>query len=70
MADGLRRRRVRHPVRPGGVPRAGPPGTLGAYVGRSALKDGRGTMVDWRYVDGAAALPGDAEVRALRPAEG
>ena len=42
--------------------------TLGAYVGRLGLKNGRGTMVDWRYVDGASVLPGDAEVRTLRPA--
>ncbi len=42
--------------------------TLGAYVGRLGLKDGRGTMVDWRYVDGAAALPGDDMVRTLRTA--
>ncbi len=40
--------------------------TLGAFVGRLALKNGRGTMVDWRYVDGAAALPSDAEVKKLR----
>ena len=43
--------------------------TLGTYVGRTALKDGKGTMVDWRYVDGAAALPGDDVVRKLRPGE-
>lgn len=42
--------------------------TLGTYVGRTALKDGHGVMVDWRYVDGATALPGDDAVRALRPA--
>jgi branched-chain amino acid transport system substrate-binding protein len=42
--------------------------TLGTYVGRTALRDGKGVMVDWRYVDGAAALPPDAEVRKLRPA--
>ena len=41
--------------------------TLGAFVGRIALKDGRGTMVEWRYADGAALLPGDEEVRRLRP---
>lgn len=41
--------------------------TLGTFVGRTALKAGRGTMVDWRYVDGAAALPPDDEVRKLRP---
>ncbi len=43
-------------------------GTLGTYVGRTALKGGKGTMIDWRYVDGAAALPPDDEVRKMRPA--
>jgi branched-chain amino acid transport system substrate-binding protein len=42
--------------------------TLGTFVGRTALRNGRGTMVNWRYVDGAAALPPDDEVRKLRPA--
>ncbi len=42
--------------------------TMGAFVGTLALKDGRGTMTNWRYVDGANALPGDAEVKKLRPA--
>lgn len=40
--------------------------TLGTYVGKTALKDGRGVMVDWRYVSGADALPSDAEVKKLR----
>jgi branched-chain amino acid transport system substrate-binding protein len=42
--------------------------TLGTYVGKTALKDGKPVMVDWRYIDGAAALPSDAEVRKMRPA--
>ncbi len=42
-------------------------GTLGTYVGRTAMKNGKGIMVDWRYVDGAAAMPTDEEVRKLRP---
>ena len=42
--------------------------TLGTFVGRTALKDGHGVMVDWHYVDGANALPPDAEVRKMRPA--
>jgi branched-chain amino acid transport system substrate-binding protein len=42
--------------------------TLGAFVGKIALKDGRGTMTDFHYVDGASVLPSDAEVRKLRPA--
>ncbi len=41
--------------------------TMGAYVGRTALKDGAGTMVDWRYLDGADYLPPDDEVRKMRP---
>jgi branched-chain amino acid transport system substrate-binding protein len=41
--------------------------TMGAYVGRIAVKDGHGTMVDWRYVDGADVMPSDEEIAALRP---
>jgi len=41
--------------------------TMGAYVGRTALKGGKGTMVDWRYADGAKYLPSDEVVRTLRP---
>jgi branched-chain amino acid transport system substrate-binding protein len=43
--------------------------TLGAFVGRLDLKDGRGLMVDWRYVDGKDYMPPDAVVRKRRPAE-
>jgi branched-chain amino acid transport system substrate-binding protein len=41
--------------------------TMGAYVGRTAVKDGKGVMVDWRYADGKDYLPSDADVKALRP---
>ena len=41
--------------------------TMGAYVGKIALKDGKGIMVDWTYEDGAAYLPSDGEVKKLRP---
>jgi len=40
--------------------------TMGAYVGFTALKDGKGVMVDWEYLDGKDFLPGDAEVKKLR----
>lgn len=40
--------------------------TMGAYVGRTALKDGRGIMVDWRYADGADYMPSDAEIKKMR----
>jgi branched-chain amino acid transport system substrate-binding protein len=43
--------------------------TMGAYVGKLAQRGGKGTMVDWRYADGARYLPPDAEVRRRRPAE-
>jgi branched-chain amino acid transport system substrate-binding protein len=42
--------------------------TLGAFVGRTAVRNGRGVMVDWRYADGAKYLPSDAVVKTLRPA--
>ncbi len=45
-------------------------GTLGTFVGKTAVKDGKGEMVDWRYADGAAYLPTDPEVKALRPSAG
>ena len=41
--------------------------TMGAYVGRTAVKDGKGVMVDWRYADGKDFLPPDDVVRKLRP---
>jgi branched-chain amino acid transport system substrate-binding protein len=41
--------------------------TLGAYVGKTALKDGKGVMVDSAYKKGSDYLPGDAEVEKLRP---
>jgi len=40
--------------------------TFGAFVGRTALRGGEGTMVDWHYIDGQDAQPSDAEVRKLR----
>jgi len=43
--------------------------TMGAFVGKTGVKDGKPTMVDWRYADGAAYLPPDDVVRTLRPAE-
>jgi branched-chain amino acid transport system substrate-binding protein len=40
--------------------------TMGAYVGYTALRDGRGVMVDWKYADGKDFLPGDDLVRRWR----
>ncbi|WGF88204.1 ABC transporter substrate-binding protein [Marinivivus vitaminiproducens] len=41
--------------------------TLGAFVGKLGVVDGKPTMVDWRYADGALYQPSDEEVRKLRP---
>ena len=41
--------------------------TMGAFVGRTVLKNGKGAMVDWHYADGAKYLPSDEVVRTLRP---
>ncbi len=41
--------------------------TMGAYVGKLALEKGKGTMVDFKYVDGASVLPNDADTKKLRP---
>ncbi|MGE5765800.1 MAG: ABC transporter substrate-binding protein [Bacteroidota bacterium] len=44
--------------------------TMGAWVGKTAVKDGKGVMVDWRYEKGDDYMPSDEEVKKLRPAEG
>ncbi len=41
--------------------------TLGAYVGKTAVKDGKGVMVDSVYRDGKDFLPSEEDVAKLRP---
>ncbi|MBL6080570.1 ABC transporter substrate-binding protein [Belnapia sp. T18] len=41
--------------------------TMGAFVGRTVLKNGKGAMAEWRYADGKDYLPSDDVVRTLRP---
>ena len=43
--------------------------TLGLYVGRTAVKDDKGVMTSYEYLDGAAFQLGDDEVRRRRPAK-
>ena len=43
--------------------------TMGAYVGKTALRMGKGVMVDFTYRDGAKYQPSDAEVKRLRKDE-
>lgn len=41
--------------------------TMGAYVGYTALKNGKGIMRNWHYADGKDYLPDNAEVLKIRP---
>ena len=41
--------------------------TLGAFVGKLAQQNGKGVMVDFRYVKGESVMPSDAYVESLRP---
>src|SRR5262249_15620539 len=43
--------------------------TMGAYVGLTTVKNGKGTMRDFRLVDGASVMPTDAEIAEMRPGE-
>ncbi|RPH58355.1 MAG: ABC transporter substrate-binding protein, partial [Burkholderiales bacterium] len=43
--------------------------TMGAYIGVTTVRDGKGVMKDYRYVDGATVLPNAEETRKLRPAD-
>ncbi len=43
--------------------------TMGTYVGRTAVRDGKGVMVNFTFIDGASVQPSDTEVKKLRPAE-
>jgi branched-chain amino acid transport system substrate-binding protein len=40
--------------------------TMGAFIGVTAVHQGRGVMKSFRYIDGGAVLPSDAEVAKLR----
>ena len=41
--------------------------TMGAFLGRTRNDNGKGVMVDYRYLDGAQFQPTAAEVKKLRP---
>ncbi|RFB81196.1 ABC transporter substrate-binding protein [Methylovirgula sp. 4M-Z18] len=43
--------------------------TLGAFVGTTTLKDGKGVMANAIYHEGAKYLPSDDEVKKMRPQE-
>ncbi len=41
--------------------------TLGAYIGKTSVKDGKGVMVDYVFRAGADYLPSEADAAKLRP---
>ena len=43
--------------------------TMGAFIGKTKNEGGKGTMVDYRYLDGAKYLPGPEETKKLRSAD-
>jgi len=43
--------------------------TMGAYVGKTALVDGKPAMVDWYYAPGEDFLPSEEEAAKMRPAQ-
>ena len=43
--------------------------TMGAYVGTTAVQDGKGVMVDWEYKNPVPYMPSDDEIKSMRPAE-
>lgn len=68
LVEGFRGAKFDTPFGPASYRAIDHQGTLGTYVGRTAMKNGKGVMVDWRYADGAAYLPTDEQVKAMRPA--
>jgi len=42
---------------------------MGAYVGRTGVRDGKGVMVDFDYKNGADYMPSDEQIREMRPEE-
>ena len=69
LIEGFRGVEFATPVGPASYRALDHQGTLGAFVGKVALKDDKGVMTDWRYVEGAALLPPDDAVRRMRPAD-
>jgi len=41
--------------------------TMGAWVGKLTVREGKGTMTDWKYLDGADYMTPEEEVEARRP---
>jgi branched-chain amino acid transport system substrate-binding protein len=68
LIQGLRGAQWQSPVGQMTMRAADHQSTLGSWVGQLGLKNGKATMVNWTWVDGATALPPEAEARSRRPA--
>lgn len=69
MVDSMEGLSLNSPVGPITFRKIDHQSTMGAFVGRTALRNKKGVMVDWKYADGKDYLPDDAEVRKMRPRE-
>jgi branched-chain amino acid transport system substrate-binding protein len=67
MIEAMRGLKIEGPIGPFSFRSSDHQGTMGAYVGKIAVKDGKGVMTGWRYADGAAYLPDESVVKARRP---
>ena len=69
MVDALKGLEVDTPTGPITMRAIDHQATMGAWVGRLAVEDGQGKMVDWYYADGADFAHTPEAVKAARPAE-
>ena len=65
---GHARPEVHHRFRPGDHRALDHQSTLGAWVGETDVKDGKGMMKDWNYATAPSTCPSEDEVKKLRPA--
>ncbi|SMF17573.1 amino acid/amide ABC transporter substrate-binding protein, HAAT family [Tistlia consotensis] len=69
LVDTLEGLKVETPIGPISFRKIDHQSTMGAFVGKLAVEDGHGKMVDWHYADGADYMHSPAEVKAERPAD-
>jgi branched-chain amino acid transport system substrate-binding protein len=69
MIQAFRGLKVDSPLGPFEYRAADHQATMGAYVGKIVLENGKGTMADFKYIDGKDVLPSPEEVKKLRPQE-
>ena len=68
LIEGLRGANFNSPVGKLGIRAADHQVTLGSWLGKLALKNGKGVMTDWTWMEGTDLLPTEQEALAMRPA--